>query len=471
MGRQFDGARLNMNQIPYIPWKGKTFTQITSSIKRNTNKNNYSNGIRNMFLANPLNIYRREIVTAPATCNQRTSLSIDELNRPGGSIINTSSQNPNGLVNTIDNILPNNTCEEPGTCFKFLSPSDNARRRLRSSGMIPKKFDKSRNNDQYYTSSNQYLVSRNRTFQQNQYNFIRQGNSTSKPGDSLSSGNVYSPNGINHCQKYYIAANASFEYQWIDSEYYEVAIPTGFYAVEEINRIFQDTMATNLHYYIKDTSHHVNQNFTFFDSYSFNQNLVFLLNIAFNNDTNLVELQVSATNLTIFSTDKVMIPDGSTWTTPTNTVVPGFQILNNNNIFKTAVGFNSGYYPSSVITSPVSSSDQSTLTDQTFTSSFTPGLQPLYVKLYYKPNNSQFAQQGAVSSSSLIARVKYDTITNAAVKIKGSFGTAAANALAYGVPENGYTIKSRMGYPMKSTPVFSKNGAITCQTIPKVVHF
>lgn len=469
MSRQFDGARLNMNQIPYIPWKGKTFTQITSSIKRNTNKNNYSNGIRNMFLANPLNIYRREIVTAPATCNPRTSLSIDEFNRPGGSVINTASQNPNGLVNTIDDTLPNNTCEEPGTCFKFLSPSDNARRRLRSSGMIPKKFDTSRNNDQYYTSSNQYLVSRNRTFQQNQYNFIRQGNSTSKPGDSLSSGNIYSPNGLNHCQKYFVAADTSFKYQWIDSIYYDVAIPTGFYAVEDINKLFQNAMTANLHYYILDTTHNLNEQIIFNNSYSYNKNLIFLLNIDFNNDTNLVELQVTAANNTIFSTAIVMIPAGATWTTPTNTVVPGFQILNN--IFKTAVGFNAGNYPSSVITSPVSSSVQTILTNQTLTSSFTPGLQPLYVKLYYKPNNSQFAQQGAVSSSSLIARVKYDTITNAAVKIKGAFGNAAANALAYGVPENGYTIKSRMGYPMKSTPIFSKNGAVTCQTVAKVVHF
>jgi hypothetical protein len=85
-----------------------------------------------------------------------------------------------------------------------------------------------------------------------------------------------------------------------------------------------------------------------------------------------------------------------------------------------------------------------------------PGIQKLYVKLYYKPNNYQFAQQGAVSAGDLITRKKYNSITNSTVAYRSAFGDSVANALAYGVPSNGYTFKDKLGYPLKKTPTFSK---------------
>lgn len=95
-----------------------------------------------------------------------------------------------------------------------------------------------------------------------------------------------------------------------------------------------------------------------------------------------------------------------------------------------------------------------------------------YVASFYKPNNSQFATQGAVSSSSRIARLKYNTITDTAYKYTAAYGTSTANALAYGVPDGGYTLKSRMGYPNKQTPVFpkysNKHNCNTCKLIPPV---
>jgi hypothetical protein len=462
MSTIFGDARLNMNQIAYFPWKGKTFTQITSSLKQNLNKNQFSGSIRNMFLANPLKLYRREIASTASSCSSRTGISIDEFNRPGGSIINTSVNNPNGLVNTIDNLLPNNTCEEPGTCIVVLSPAENARKRCRSSGMIPKKnkFDTSRNNDQYYTSTNQYLVSRNRTFQQNQYNFIRQGNSTAKPGDSLSVANIYSPNGINHCQKYFISDNTSFKYKWLNDVEVTVPILQGFYAVEEINAILQQTMITNNHYYAVDTEHNINQDIVFQNNYVYNQNKVFLLNIGYNNNTNQVELQVFISNSTIFYSGAYMVPNGAFPNPTPTTLSPQFIIQNN--IFQQAIGFNAASYPATTTTLTA---------NQTYLSTFAPGLNPLYVKLYYKPNNSQFGQQGAVSSSSLINRVKYDTLNTIASQTRNTYGNATANALAYGVSEQSYTQKTRVGYPMKSTPIISKYGDVTCQTIPKVKHF
>lgn len=83
------------------------------------------------------------------------------------------------------------------------------------------------------------------------------------------------------------------------------------------------------------------------------------------------------------------------------------------------------------------------------------------INFTYKPNNEKFSQQGAVSSSSRIHRLKYDTITNNAASFKSAYGSSAANAGKYrtygGSP---YFIKSKidnncnnrplMGYRQKS---------------------
>ena len=83
-----------------------------------------------------------------------------------------------------------------------------------------------------------------------------------------------------------------------------------------------------------------------------------------------------------------------------------------------------------------------------------------YVPVYYKPNNAKFAKQGAVDSSSHLARLKYDTITDAGSKMREAYGIQTANALVYGVPANGYTIKDKVGYPNICTPVVKKDGTL-----------
>ena len=116
--------------------------------------------------------------------------------------------------------LTENKTERPGSCAACFSPQIDARRRVRSSGMIKRKFDLNKNNDTYYTSSNQYLVSRNRTFQQNQYNYIRQGDTSVKPGSALSRNNLYSAGGLSHCKQQMISAannNNIFTYTWYNN--------------------------------------------------------------------------------------------------------------------------------------------------------------------------------------------------------------------------------------------------------------
>ena len=64
--------------------------------------------------------------------------------------------------------------------------------------------------------------------------------------------------------------------------------------------------------------------------------------------------------------------------------------------------------------------------------------------IIYKPNNAQYATQGAVDSSSRIARLKYNTI-NKNNSMSAPFGSAGANANALynGTGETPYFLKSK----------------------------
>uniref|UniRef100_A0A6C0KIU8 Uncharacterized protein n=1 Tax=viral metagenome TaxID=1070528 RepID=A0A6C0KIU8_9ZZZZ len=469
-------ARLNMKKIREFSWKGKTFTEITSLLKKNNTTINTNFSKNSYFIPRPLKIYRREVVVGNSkNCNLKTSTLIRDFDMPGGTIVNSKASTKNGLTNTLDINLTENKYERPGTSTVCFSQADNARRRVRSGGMIKRQFDITKNNDTYHTSTNQYLVSRNRTFQQNQYNYIKQGSANVKPGDALSKQNVYSANGINHCSKYYIPTATTFQYQWFDipnynnpgingeiGNYYTVTIPAGYYSVEEVNAVFQQTMTNNFHYFVERST----------------KLKVFLLAIAYNNSTQLVELQSVETNNSIFNSIRYSFPldntnnEVLTWasylldTSQTSNITnwPGFKI--SANLFSTAIGFAAGNYPSNIIGIDYQANQlvQGYTGNLTFSSSYKPGLISLYIPIYYKPNNPQFAQQGAVSASSHTSRSRYNSITNNTVKYQQAYGLSVANALAYGVPEGGYTFKDKIGYPLKKTPVFSKysNSMRTC---------
>jgi hypothetical protein len=88
-------------------------------------------------------------------------------------------------------------------------------------------------------------------------------------------------------------------------------------------------------------------------------------------------------------------------------------------------------------------------------------------QVVYKPNNSQFAQNGAVTSSSLIARKKYNTITSNAHEYLLPYGAAVANAMSYGMSDSNYTYKSKISFPSKMTPKSNKftNTMTFCENV------
>jgi len=311
-------------------------------------------------------------------------------------------------------------------------PDMDARRRVRSAGMIRRKYNESQNNDTYCTSSNQYLVSRNRTFSQNQYNFIRQGNSSAKPGTALSNMNIYSPNGLSHCLQPYISSdNNTFSYRWIDGEIYDIIIPDGQYDIYQLNAVFQNTMARNTHYFINNN----------------NGSFEYLLNMSYDDLNKVVILQtVSETDYLNnlngpYSVEQVTLNNWENTSVPTHVsfIIPATKI-------QTIIGFSAGEF-----------------SQLTQSSDMPPRITQNYVTMNYKPNNPQFGQQGAVSSSTLVSRKRYDTITDVGAKMKAAYGSATANALAYGVSDHQYTMKDRVGFPLKQTPVINKySGVITC---------
>ena len=456
-----------INDVPIVKWKGQTFSQITSSIQKNGNISKTKDLKKDLFfLAPPLKIYRREIASQydNSHCNPRTSLRIDEFDRPGGSIIYSTdttglaAASRKGLVNTEDIKLTVNASQRPGTayatsnCTVGVDDAQNARRRVRSSGNIKRKFNPANNTATYYTDSKQYLISRNKTFEQNQYHFIRQGVPTAKPGDSLSVSNIYSPNGEVLCPKYFLVNDASFQYQWVDTTYNTVNVSGGYYYdTASINNILQSVMLVNGHYYSNNGS----------------KTKSTLLNLSYNNFYNVVELHAYVASSTTFPTSTYSTGTGTAagWSTPSYASVPCLKF--NSSKAANLLGFVANTsYP----TTAVASGSSNYSTNQDILSPSKPLVGPTYSSVYYKPNNPQFAQQGAVSASSLITRKKYDSITHSSVLYRAAYGLQVANALAYGVSENGYTIKDKLGYPNKKTPTFTTTGQYRTCGLTKFAH-
>jgi len=75
-----------------------------------------------------------------------------------------------------------------------------------------------------------------------------------------------------------------------------------------------------------------------------------------------------------------------------------------------------------------------------------------YSYSYYKPNNPQFSNQGAVSNGSYITRLKYDSERTTAASYMNLYGAS--------LPGYGYSTKEKHGYGLTCTPTFPKNSDV-----------
>lgn len=176
MNQSVGSELVELQPIRYFQWKGKTFNQITSALKKNKYTLN-QNDNRNIFNPTPLKLYRKEIASTNASSgNSRSSIRIDDINMPNGYIISNNQNITTGVCNTLDINMSTSKYDlgnavqlstNPAVCF---SQADNAKRRLRSGGMI-KKYNINDRKTNYYTSNTQYLYDRNETFEQNQFKY------------------------------------------------------------------------------------------------------------------------------------------------------------------------------------------------------------------------------------------------------------------------------------------------------------
>jgi len=192
----FQTTLLNNNRAAYVPWKGKTFGQITSSIQKNdTLIADKKPGL--FFKSPPLKIYRRETNTATQKSNStKQSTSIDVINRPGSSLVVFDETNCDCVGNkqTLDTNLVNNRGEIGLCCDNdAFDPSRIARNRARGASLL-KKTPSTATTAPYATTSKEYLTNRGKTFKQNQYNYFQSGNGVVKPGAPGSENNKYAVN-------------------------------------------------------------------------------------------------------------------------------------------------------------------------------------------------------------------------------------------------------------------------------------
>ena len=433
-------------------WKGRSFYQVVASIQKNQ-KNASKLSVNQLCKALPLSIYRREIhnipgQTAPKNCNARVSVKISDFETPGNNLVSYNAPTlSNGLANTLD-LSPTTISAERGACngpnVCVFSPQDNARKRCRSAGMIPRKFNTARNNDTYSSSTQQYLTSRNMTIKQNDYVYIRKGNSGLVPGPGAAS-NIYSPAGLSHCVKPKISAannNNSFSYVWVDGTVYSAFIPDGYYDIDSLNQAFQAVQIINNTYIVETAT----------------SRKIFLLNISYDNQTQSVIVYAGVASKATYPASTYSSP--GTWLitnlpntdptplppSPSYTNGATYFIVPNNTNFSVLIGFGAGTYFGGINMT-----------------GFPSQIPYSYVPLYYKPNNQKFAVQGAVDSSTLLQRTRYNTITDAAGGIRSVYGSAAAAAIAYGVSEKAYTIKTRVGDKPIDTPVINPRTGQVCR--------
>jgi len=196
-------------------------------------------------------------------------------------------------------------------------------------------------------------------------------------------------------------------------------------------------MAKNNHYYTNSS----------------NSAKVFLLNIVYNTFNNTIQLQ-SFISAPYYDSSSLYSPANSSWNlVGYKTTSPIFVIPSG---FTSVIGFTAANYPTTAST-----------TNYYVNSNTTVGIKPTYVPVYYKPNNSQYATQGAVDSSARITRKIYDTLTSIGAKLRTPQGSTIANTLAYRVPTStfAYIKDSGKPFPVKLTPKINKyNGQLLkCQ--------
>jgi len=456
-------ALLNHNPIGYFSWKGRTLNQVVSIIQKNGGTANENTSEH--FRAKPLNHYRRETLVVPNDqhiSNQRTSASVNAFERPNGFLVTPAEYCDRGLETTLDVPLSESISDNGLCTTRAVCQEQNARRRCRSAGMMGRKWDPASNNSlvpSYSADTRQYLQSKSKSYDRNDYHQIRQGDPSFLTG-TAAKGNVYST-ALNDCPKLFVpndTNNTYFQYVWVHPFYLandasnvqhrypateEVIVVTGYYNLEDLNFYLRKAMENRGHYII----HKVTKVKRFF------------VKLVYNTYHDRIEMQCYPVDATMAGSYN--IPAGAGWTWPTHPTCPCIRMVSN--VISSAIGFNAGYYPNIQPWLDDKDLDETTApnfrtTPYAVLSQSAHHVFPMYKVVNYKPSNNRFAEQGAVNSSTRTLMSKYDTMTRNGTAFSQAFSAGLSNAMSYGISEDVQTTKSKIGYHMKRTPIFPKYG-------------
>lgn len=417
-----------------MQWKGQTFNHIISKLKKNGTMNSRTG----YFSPPPVKHYRRELTSAN-NCS-RATITMSDFEKPGANVISKTGDQHTIDIN-VPNLVPtNNTC--------VVCPN-NARRRVRSTGNLFNIRDSTNlaNDLNYNLTGKQYLQSRQKSFEQNNYETFFIGNTTMQEGHFATRPNHYIPGSVCKDGKYVISGFSSvvplFQYMWINGLVYDVFVPDGEYYLDDVNRVFRNTMLSNKHYMI--------------DKYS-NYSYVFFMKFVYDIQTDRIQLQSQGINSSLYPKSRYSVWTSYLvkvdWEIPEYTLMP--LVLFNTPDALQMFGFDDpGPYPEEninglLLTQPASNTDPSQNTyvgheKYWVFGTLIPMLRPRHVPIIYKTNNPRFATNGSVSSSSLVSRKKYDTITVSQTVYTSGIAGRTSYSLAYGVRPPGYDIKYILG--------------------------
>lgn len=289
-------------------------------------------------------------------------------------------------------------------------------KRLRSNGPVKEKT---------FTNNSQYL-------EKKQKNSIMREEQIQNPCNYKSfnpeNNNMYLKNNILKCiepvlNKVYLFSNDKITFSWSNTSV-DVIFDEGWYDFYQIKQIIENKMLENGHYYYDDKD-----------------NRYFLIN--FNYDISTFKTLIFV-NLTPTGTIKA----NNNWDTRYLNVIISNNIANimgvETNYF---VNYYDGNYNNTInkyLSYTNFNNNDNTpkyILPYVWSSVKYNSFIPIYTQHYYKPNNVKFMQQGAVSSSAVIARKKYNEITNTAIKNTTSKSSTISNELAYATSSIGYLPK------------------------------
>jgi hypothetical protein len=403
-----------------VSWKGRTFNQIVTKLKKNKNDMTH----KNIFLSPPIKQYRRELVMTGTCSWSSANINMNDFNVPGGTVVNSATKK--GIF-TVDINLPNDTTELPINNSCAIRAND-ARRRMRSGGNIKNVANSGLSSVvNYCTSSIQYLEKRNRKFDQNNYSILKYGESTFNDGIPSTTQNVYATKNVNECAKISVKGYSEketeinrkpfFTYTWTNGKTYPIYFEDGEYDLEDLNINLMSTLEINKHYLI--------------DKYRYNSKKHFF-KFVYDSAIDRIQLHCDAISYQLYPSDRYVFWTSFLvavdWQIPEQSTIPQINILNNE--FKDMIGFASGSYP------PINTETE---TKYYIFGNKKPLIKSRYNPIYYKPRD-------VVSASSVVTRLRYKTITENATSFTTPLGRSVASALAYNIPAPGYSYKYIVGY-------------------------